>query len=190
MAESIQRMKEHGDVDALLAIVEGDEWWFDTEDGGRPIALRAAWRLSEMGEERVLDVLVRRMQVTAPAYATEDTVWEWIEIAEILAANGVVKAVEPLAAALPLAPARQQLHIADALREIGDPGAIPALIAALQSHHGSYTFTSNDIVVTLKEFGTPNALRAAAAWERPIRQRSALAAKALGVVARLLGRKP
>jgi len=166
MAESIQRMKEDGDVDALLAIVEGDEWWFDTEDGRRPIALQAAWRLSEMGEERVLDVLVRRMQVTAPADATEDTVWKWIEIAEILAANGVVKAVEPLAAALPLASARQQLHIANALREIGDPGAIPALIVGLQSHHGSYTLTSNDIAVTLEEFGTPNALRAVAAWER------------------------
>lgn len=78
----------------------------------------------------------------------------------------MVEAVEPLAAALPLAPVRQQEHIVNALSEIGDPRAIPGLIAALESHHGSYNFTSNDIVVTLEEFGTPDALRAIARWEK------------------------
>ena len=133
------------------------------------------------------------MQTTAPADATDDTWWEWVEIAEVLAALDAVEAVEPLAAALPLAPVRQQEFFVNALRDIGDPRAIPALIAALESHHGSYTLFSDNIVDALEDFGTPDALRAAKSWERsnPYGKGRRSPRKLLrAVVARLLGRKP
>jgi hypothetical protein len=151
-------------ADYLLEIVEGEESWLDPKGGGRPIALDAGRLLAEMGDRRVIDALLRRMQTTAPA-DTDDTWWEWVEIAEILAALDAVEAVEPLAAALPLAPVYQQEYFATALGDIGDPRAVPALIAALESHHGSYTFITDIIVGTLKDFGTPDALRAIESWE-------------------------
>ena len=103
-----------------------------------------------------------------------------MEIAEILAALDAVEAVEPLAAALPLAHVYQQEYFATALGDIGDPRAVPALIAALESHHGSYTFITDIIVGTLKDFGTPDALRAIESWEvEPIQQRPPPIAQAL-----------
>jgi hypothetical protein len=68
-----------------------------------------------------------------------------VEIAAILAPNHAVEAVEPLAAALPRANVQQQEFLAESLCELGDPRAIPALITALEAHHGSYNLASNDI---------------------------------------------
>lgn len=168
LAAALGRLETPGGAgaDYLLAIVEREEFWLACKDDEPPIALKAGRLLAEMGDRRIIGALLRRMQTTAPADATDDTWWEWVEIAEVLGDLDAVEAVELLAAALPLAPIRQQEFFANVLHDLGDPRAIPSLIAALESHHGSYTLTANDIVVALEHFGTPDALRAIESWEK------------------------
>jgi hypothetical protein len=57
-----------------------------------------------MDDRRVIDALLRRMQLTAPADVTDDTFWEWVEIAAILAAPDALEAVGPL-------PLRSRSHL-------------------------------------------------------------------------------
>jgi HEAT repeat protein len=168
IATALARLETPGSAgaDYLLAIVKGEEFWSDRGETTIPSAIRAAWMLAGMGDRRVIDALLHRMRMIDPADASDDTFWEWVEIADVLAEVGAVEAVEPLAAALTLAPLRQQEFFANALQGIGDSRAVPALVEALESHHGSYTMSSNDIAVALEHFGTPDALQAVERWER------------------------
>jgi hypothetical protein len=61
-----------------------------------------------------------------------------------------------------------------ALERIGDPRSIPALIVALESHHGkdwAWNPASNAILNALEHFGTPEAKQAMRAYEEDVKHR-------------------
>lgn len=137
---------------ALLAVLE----WPD----GTPCR-SAMLALAEMGERRAVEPLLRRLE--GIDYASEDAIRG--ELAFICEAFGTLKAVEavdPLCGALELARDGRE-WVAEALGDIGDPRAIPALAAQLEPEPP--LFVGNAIWNALNQIGTPEAKAAVAAWE-------------------------
>jgi HEAT repeat protein len=138
-------------ADYLLAVLE----WPD----GPPSRI-ASEALAEMGDRRAIEPLLRRLETMD--YTSEDAVrGDLAYTSEALGTLRAVEAVDPLIAALEVAGEGRE-WVAEALEEIGDPRAVPALAAQLEPEPPF--FVGNAIVNALEELGTPEAKAAVAAW--------------------------
>lgn len=125
--------------------------------------------LAAIGDQRAIEPLVKRLRSDPTG---EGSYW----VVSALGDLRTVEAVDALIAALPLSDNLGQENIAMALERIGDPRSIPALIVALESHHGkdwAWNPASNAILNALEHFGTPEAKQAMRAYEEDVKHRMA-----------------
>ena len=103
--------------------------------------------LAAIGDQRAIEPLVKRLRSDPTG---EGSYW----VVSALGDLRTVEAVDALIAALPLSDNLGQENIAMALERIGDPRSIPALIVALESHHGkdwAWNPASNAILKMIEE---------------------------------------
>lgn len=145
-------------ADQLLSILTQE----DTPTGWDAGAI-----LAEIDDRRAIAPIIASLET---ADATAETEWgKWDALASALGELRAVEAVDVLAAALPAAYWPTQVVIAEALQEIGDSRAVPALAAELKAHHGYYGDPENAIWIALEGLGpTPEAKSAIGAYERSL----------------------
>jgi HEAT repeat protein len=137
---------------------------------GQPeIARKAGVFLGDVGERRAVEPLLSRLRSIDLGSATDDELGVWRSAVGALRALEAPEAVDPLVAALPVLAGDFPRYweaaedAAEALEDIGDPRAVPALAALLDPEPPFWV--GNAVWNALNEIGTPEAREAVVAWE-------------------------
>jgi HEAT repeat protein len=139
-----------------------DELLAAVEERQGPVAWDAIEALEAMGEQQVIEPLLRRLKAIDLSPPTTKAVQvEWETVAEALGELKARQAVDALIAGLGVDEFFETS--AFALGDIGDPRAVPTLVALLEVELSDWN--ANAVFVALHEIGTPDAMRAIAASE-------------------------
>jgi HEAT repeat protein len=157
---------------AALGSLEGprsawaDELLATLKQEDSPVGWYAGCILADMDDRRAIEAIIESL--TAADASDEQESWKWEQLSTALRELRAVEAVDVLSAALPQAYWSAKEEITWALMDIGDPRAVPALVAGLEARHGHYGAAENAILVALDKFATPEAKQAVDAHRRSL----------------------